>query len=573
MANRGFRELSTSLRRRQLLGAAALGGGAAFVAACGGAQQSRTGSQATPNQDGVVGRIATAEAGLQVPGANETPKRGGTMIINIGSLRILDPHLQTLLADTFAPTNVYNGLLKATPDTTGVLPELAQALPEQPDPLTYVFKLRQGVKWHNVAPANGREFVAEDVKFSVERQMTKDPRFTKSYFFTDAITSIETPDKYTVRMKVNKPYAPFINYTANPYSMMVNREVVEADGDATRRLVGTGPFMFEEWQRDVAIRLRRNPDYWGKDKNGGALPYVDALVGRIATDPNTIQAQFGGGDILAAPIDFNFVEEIRKKLPKANYRSVTSQFWRQIRTSPYDEARGTPHRRPWTDIRVRQAFVESINKKEVLDLVYSGDGVVVNGPILPIFPFWALKEDPVKFDPANARRLLEAAGFANGFDTEMIFSNAGGDIPNQIAEVVKVQLGKTGIRLKLTPMENTAYFNKTYAFDYETSHHPPLNSAEPDENLASYFGAGSTFFRWGNKEIHGLIARQSEILDNNERQKLVLDIQRRVALDYPMNFTLSPNTHLFTNPKVKGWFYSVDRYDWRMESVWIDPSA
>jgi ABC-type transport system substrate-binding protein len=546
--------------RRRLLGTAALGGGAAFAAACG-AQQSRTGTQATPNQDGVVGRIVTVQAGFQVPGANETPKRGGTMSVIVTSPRSLDPHLESLLSGSFAPDNVYNGLLKMTPDTTKIEPELAAAMPEQPDPLTYVFKLRQGVKYHNIAPANGRELTAEDVKFSLERQMTRDPRFVKAYFFLDQVTGIEAPDKYTVRVKVGKPYAPFMNYVADPFTMIINREVVEQDGDATKRMVGTGPFIFEEWQRDVAIRFRRNPDYWRKDAQGNAMPYVDALVGRISNDPNTNAALLGNGDVLASDITFTLVDEIKKRQPKANYRSVTSQFWRQVRTAPYDEARGTAHKRPWTDIRVRQAFVEAINKKEVLDLVYSGDGVVVNGPILPIFPFWALKEDPVKFDPANGKKLLEAAGFANGLDTEMIFSNSGGDIPNQIGEVLKVQLAKAGIRVKLTPMENTAYYNKTYAYDYDSSHHAPLNNPEPDENLSSYFGATSTFYRWGNKEIHGMVERQAAILDSNERQKLVLDVQRKICLDYPINFTLSANTHLFTNPKVKGWFYSVNRYD------------
>src|SRR5207249_3758045 len=157
------------------------------------------------------------------------------------------------------------------------------------------------------------------------------------------------------------------------------------------------------------------------------------------------------------------------------------------------------------DIRVRQALVQAVNKKEVLDLVYSGDGVIVNGPIIPIYKQWALPDDPVKFDIADSKKLLEAAGFANGKDDEMIFaSDNAGDIASQVGEVLKQQLAKVGWRVNLRPMDTTSYYNKTYAYDYTLSHHVPLNQPDPDENLSSYFGANGTFYRWGNPEIHDL---------------------------------------------------------------------
>jgi peptide/nickel transport system substrate-binding protein len=559
------------MQRRRFLGTALAGGGTAFAIACGGSKSRESTSDTT---GGTTGRIATAVTGQAAPGTTEQAKRGGTFTITNGSPRTLDPHFDTFPANTIVTNNVYNKILTFTPDLTAIEPELATAMPEQPDPLTYVFKIRQGIKFQNVPPANGREMTSADVKYSIERQMTREPgKFQHAYFFLDRIASIDTPDSSTVTIKMVKPYAPFMSYVASPWTMVILKELVERDGDLTQNAVGTGPFIFEEWQKDVQHRLRRNPDYWEKDASGQALPYVDNIVIRISTDANAIQAMFVSQDVLASGIQFTFVDEVKRRFPKANYRAVPSQFWRQMRTSPYDGDK-FQHRAPFTDIRVRQAIVQAVNKKDVLDTVLSGDGIPAYGPILPIYPLWALKEDPVKFDTADSVRLLQAAGFANGWDDEMIFAQgAAGDVASQVAEVLKSQLAKINLRVNLRPMDTTAYYNKTYAYDYTLSHHVPLNNPDPDENLASYFGRNSTFYKWGNQEVWAMIDKQAETLNVPERQKIVDEVQRKIVLDYPMSFIYSPNAHFFTHSKVKGWFYPNDLYDGRLRTVWIDPNA
>jgi peptide/nickel transport system substrate-binding protein len=558
------------LARRRLLGTAALaGGGAAVAVACGGSKSRTESTGDAPGES----RLQAPATGQVAPGANEQVKRGGTFTAVEGPPRSLDPHFDTFPANTHVTDNVYSALLYFNDDVTKIELDLAQAMPEQPDASTYVFKIRQGVKFQNVAPANGREATAEDVKYSFERQMTNDPgKFQHAYYFLNRISRIETVDKYTVKFTMTKPYAPFLSYVASPWTLVILPELVEKEGDLTTKAVGTGPFIFEEWQKDVQHKLRRNPDYFKMGADGKALPYVDNLVIKIITDPNAVQAQFASGALDMAGIEFTFKDEIQKKLPKANYRAVSSQFWRQMRTSPYDGDK-FQHKRPYTDIRVRQALVQAVNKKEMLDTVFSGDGVPAYGPILPIYPTWALKEDPVKYDPADSKKLLEAAGFANGLDEEMIFDNSAGEIPNNVAEVLKQQLSKIGVRLTLRGMERTAYYNKTYAYDYGMSHHVPLNQPDPDENLSSYFGRTSTFYKWGNREIWDMIDKQAETVDNTERQKLVLEVQRKIALDYPMSFIYTPNSHRFTQARVKGWFFPNDYYNGRRELVWIDPTA
>ena len=370
-----------------------------------------------------------------------------------------------------------------------------------------------------------------------------------------------------------KAYAPFVSYIASPWTQVVCKELVEKEGDLTKSVIGTGPFIFEEWQKDVQHKLRKNPDYWEKDANGEAMPYVDNVIIRISQDANAIQALFASKDVLASGIQFTFVEEMKKKFPKATYRAVPSQFWRQVRTSPYDGVKFM-HRKPYSDIRVRQAIVQGINKKEVLETVLSNDGVPGIGPIIPIYKTWALTEDPVKFDPADSKKLLEAAGLGSGLEEDLIFAQgAAGDVASQVAEVLQAQLAKIGVKLTIKPMETTAYYNKTYAYDYGMSHHVPLNQPDPDENLSSYFGRSSTFYKWGNQEIWAMIDKQAETLNQDERIKLVKETQQKIVLDYPMNFTYVPNAHYFTHQNVKGWFFPNDYYDGRLARVWLDGQA
>ena len=229
--------------RRRLLGTMALaGGGAAFALACGGGSKSR--SETSGSGEASSSRLATAVTGQAAPGAADQVKRGGTFTSVEGPPRSLDPHFDTFPANTHVTNNVYNSLLYFNDDVTKIELDLAQAMPEQPDPLSYVFKIRPGVKFHNVAPANGRELTAEDVKYSFERQMTNDPgKFQHAYYFLNRINKVEALDKTTVKFTMNKPYAPFLSYVASPWTQIILRELVEADGDLTKRAIGTGPFI------------------------------------------------------------------------------------------------------------------------------------------------------------------------------------------------------------------------------------------------------------------------------------------------------------------------------------------
>jgi peptide/nickel transport system substrate-binding protein len=513
------------------------------------------------DDDGGTGPPATTNP--TTPGQGQVAKTGGTLKLHMGgSPRSLDPHFDTFPYNTAITDNTNERLLRFTSDLSKIETELAAKLPETPDPLTFTIKLQPGIKYQNVDPTNGREFVAADVKYSLERQMTDQAgKFQHAYFFLGAIDKIDVPDATTVSIKMKKPYAPMLSYLASPWTVMIAKEAVDKWTDLTEHAVGTGPFILKDWQKDVKFVLTKNPDYREKGK-----PYVDSLEYLIAIDPDTSATLFIDKQVNGAVLGTNQKQRVKDARKDIQYEAVPSQFWRQFRMSPTTPE--APYVKPFSDIRFREAVVRAIDKKQVLDLVYNGDGVLTNGPILPIYTQWALKEELAGFDLKKATDLMGQSGVGS-FDGDLIWATGTAEA-DQIGEILKQQLAKIKVNLSLKPMELAAYYNLTYSYKYTFSHHVPLNNPDPDENLSSYFGRKSAFFKHNNPVIWDIIDKQAGELDLEKRKAIVKEAQEMIVKDFPMSFMFTVNLHEFTDKTVKGWFYPKDLYDGRKADAWLD---
>ncbi|HEY4669237.1 MAG TPA: ABC transporter substrate-binding protein, partial [Tepidiformaceae bacterium] len=266
----------------------------------------------------------------------------------------------------------------------------------------------------------------------------------------------------------------------------------------------------------------------------------------------------------AAVIGSNQKDRVNDSRKDVTYKAVPSQFWRQFRMSP--TTADAPYVAPFDDIRFREAVVRAIDKEQVLDLVYSGDGLITNGPILPIYDQWTLKEELAEYDVKKAKELMSAAAISD-FTGDCIWAQAAE--ADQIGEILKQQLAEINVNLNLKPMELAAYYNQTYSYKYTFSHHVPLNNPDPDENLSSYFGEKSAFFKHYNPDIFEIIRKQSEELDLEARKELVQEAQRMIVQDFPMRFMFTVNLHHYTEDRIKGWFWPTDLYDGRKAEAWF----
>ena len=489
-------------------------------------------------------------------------KRGGTLVVRSGPIRGIDPHLETWGAALQVIHQTYNALLKFNHDGTKILPDLAESW-EQKDDVTYSFKLRQGVKFHNVPPVNGRELTSEDVKYSIERQMTDQPgKFQHAYFFLGKLASIQTPDKYTIVFKTKEPYAPFLNYIANPWTVIVAREVVEKHGDLQRHAIGTGPFIMQEYRREQEALFVKNPHYFKK-----GLPYLDEVRIQYVIDPAAATAAFRGQQTDISLLEFADVPSIKASNARITVAEITTMFPIVLRTRPYDEQR--PLKPPFTEKKVRQAIQAAIRQEEFIEIVRSGWGATMTGPIPTYRKPWALPASArPEFDLKKAKRLLTEAGYPNGFETELIVGSPGDNVKS--AQVVKDQLAKVGIQVNLKPMEMAQYYNKSYSYDYSMSVHTALTGEEPEEAIRPYYGATATYYRWGNKEIHRLIDEQAKLLDLKKRVDMVHQIQRMLLDDAPNVFLYTPVVHYGVQPWVKNYTVPINAYDQRYEEIWLD---
>ena len=155
-------------------------------------------------------------------------------------------------------------------------PDLAERW-ETPDDTTYIFHLRQGVKWHNKPPVNGRELVAEDVKFTFDRFLTE--KANADRYMLEAVDRVEVVDRYTVKFLLKEPYVWLVNVLATPRSMwIIAPEVVQQFGDLKKAetAIGTGPFLLERYEPNVKTVFKRNPDYF---RQGSAVRGWGGVVG------------------------------------------------------------------------------------------------------------------------------------------------------------------------------------------------------------------------------------------------------------------------------------------------------
>ena len=392
-----------------------------------------------------------------IPASTKPPKRGGTSPRTTAwDPPVIDPRLtQSIGFFQFAGLTSSRLVRYAFPEeATGTTDftlkgDLAESWQPSPDHRTWTFKLRQGVKWHNVPPLNGRELVAQDVKYCFE-QYGKEG--LQSFTFRE-IEGMETPDKYTLRVHLHTPNVLFPQNVAESVTIIFSREVLEEDGDLKKRLIGTGPYILKEHTRKVRVVLQRNPDYYDKSR-----PYVDQHVILSAPDYATRLAAFRTGQsdmhYVSAPSD---AEVVRKTNPDAlvqEYKNVLAPFGLAL-------AQDKP---PFNDLRVRRAISMAIDRQKQVDTVFEGHGMLGWG-----VPYVYYQDTPPTADqlgpwwryrPAEAKKLLTEAGHPNGFPTTLFYYEYWPQMTSQV-QLVQQDLKKNlNIDVKITKLDYTTYYGR-----------------------------------------------------------------------------------------------------------------
>jgi peptide/nickel transport system substrate-binding protein len=389
-------------------------------------------------------------------------RRGGQVTFVItGDPPHFDPALTTSWYMLAAVGPVYDRLIRpkwgayANPNTPELMPDLAERWEVSPDQLTYTFHLRQGVKWQNIPPVNGREFVAEDVKFTLERYKGKVVDFLVS-----PIRSIETPDKYTVRITLKEESPSFFPNLASTYAFITPREVVERDGDLKKTLIGTGPFILKEHVPKTSLTYERNPDF-----RDAGQPYLDSYRIAIIPDEAARVAAFRSGEI-----DYLWTNdvEIIKGVLSTDPKTVAHRF--HIPAASFHIAFRLD-KEPYNDVRVRRAISMAINREEMNQFVYAGQGrpYSIGIPWPAAFDDWPDKEaygPYYLYDPKRAKALLREAGHARGFKAKFIYYAYGDDRILQ-SEMIQNYLAALNIQVEVSRLDYGVWIDQYLKGKYE----------------------------------------------------------------------------------------------------------
>ena len=276
---------------------------------------------------------------------------------------VLDPHKDgSYQSSGMVLTIMYEGLLIR--DEKGELkPHLAETW-KAVSPTVHEFKIRRGVTFHN-----GREMDAGDVKYSFER-VTEPKTGSPFRAIWSVIDKVETPDKWTARFTLKYPSAPFLNYLAGPYGhQIVAKEAVEQHTDLNQVAVGTGPFKLVEYVPDSHLKFERHAGYWKK-----GMPYLDGLNVRIVKDESARLAAARAG-----AADMTYVTAVNAPAVKADRNLTLVEGDNVFYGMTLAQFIPNTSKAPFSDLRVRQAMSLAIDRKEMVDTVVFGSGVV-SGP-------------------------------------------------------------------------------------------------------------------------------------------------------------------------------------------------
>ena len=557
---------SGGVSRRGFVGGAALAGvGAAGLGlvGCGGDSTSSSGGEPTTKPGGQTGTATPAGA----------PKRGGTLKTTInGDPPSLDPFLNLSYRSQGVASFVYSRLFRIesgpdiAPGDLRVTPDVA-ASREIPDTRTFTVKLKPGVKWQNVPPLNGRPLTSADVKYSFERFMALSPNRTS----LASVEGVQTPDDSTVTFKLKTPMAPLEFYLGSPTHLyLMPREVIEADGDANKRMIGTGPLILEKYEPSSVVKWRRNPDY-----HVAGQPSVDGVDWIIIADAATATANIRSGQLDVGGIPSADVESAKQANPKATFTSyqpfTCNSLWFDVTKPPFD------------DIRVRQAASMAIDRQGLVAAAYNGKGAVQNA-IPAGYQAWTLAaNDPemgtakryLEHNVKDAKDLLAQAGYGNGLTTTLSGTTGYGATNNQVMELLAEMLKEAGINANLVMKEYAAHIATTFVGKF-TGMAGGIGSTffEPDDLLTSLYSSTSPRRNTlvNDPKVDDLILKQRQELDAPKRKQIINQLQKYLVEQAYLPPTAAGDVFVVSHPWVKNYFpKSTGSYDSQWISrAWID---
>ncbi len=494
------------------------------------------------------------------PDPNATP--GGSITITYkDDVATLDPAIGYDWQNWSMIKSLFDGLMDYVPGTTELRPGLAESYEISEDGLTYTFKLRPGVTFHN-----GREMTADDVKYSLDR-VTDDATLSPGAGFfgmiegfdaamsgeAEGLSGVTVVDPLTVQIRLSRPDATFLHVMALNFASVVPREAVEEFGpDFGRNPVGTGAFRLAEWTLGQRLVFEKNPDYWRE-----GVPYLDAITFEVGQEPVVALLRLQNGE----------VDLVGDGIPPAKFQEVMSdpaQAERVVQGGQLHTGYLTMNVTlpPFDNPAVRQAVNMAINKDRIIQVI-NGRAVPANQPLPPSMPGYTEGHEGYGYDPEAAKALLAEAGFADGFATELYVMNT--DPNPRIAQAIQQDLAAIGIDASIQSLaqanvieaggSGTAPMIWSGGMAWIADFPDPANFYYPILGCAGAVEGGWNWSRYCNEELDAMAAQADAMSDPaqaEERLQMWSDIYMRVMEDAAWAPVFHEERYTIRTPRMGG---------------------
>ena len=449
--------------------------------------------------------------------------------VNLDPVQALDTPSSRVIEQIFDPLISYD-------EGTKYVPNAAKSW-ENPDPLTWIFHLREGMKFHN-----GEEVTAEDLVYAWRQFLPvtdfEAPR--NRLFMVDEIIKM---DDYSVKVKLTEPFAPFLSVIAAGYMAPVPKDLVEEKGHEwfNRNPVGSGPFKLVEWKKGEQVVLERFEDYWMKKPNLESvvfrpIPESAVVTTELLTGGVDLSARVATDDIPRLKDNPDVIIDTSGGL---SYFYMAFNLWTSEKANIV--ARQDVGENPFSDIRVRKAIYHAVPWNRIADELFKYDvsGARSYGPIPPAMGQYynpELEDIALEYDPDKAKELLEEAGYPDGFETR-IFAPVD---PNRetFATMAKTYLQRVGIEASIKVLEWSVYLPKLASGDADMFLLGWLMAPDP-YNVHYYlfhsdsWGPPGNRQRYKNEKVDELINKGQKITDVEERIEIYKELQRMIMSEYP----------------------------------------
>jgi peptide/nickel transport system substrate-binding protein len=452
----------------------------------------------------------------------------------------LDPHMTSAYASFQVLENVYDTLVQPAADLS-MEPALAESWQISDDNLTWTFRLRQGVTFHN-----GRTLVAADVVYSYERIIAEG---ANGWRF-GAVESVTAPDDATVVITLSQP-SPNLLVSIGGFKGMaiIPREIVE-DGTIGTRPVGTGPFRFVSRSPGQGIRLERNPDYWRADEG---LPRLEGIQFIQIPDAGTKLTALRTGEV-------HWIDTV----PPQNIDTLAAESGITVGRVPggdYHYFAMNQNRPPFNDVRVRRALAMAINRDEIAEAAQFGAASANQTAIPASNAAWHFDYAPFAVaDVAGARTLLNQAGASNLTFSFLVSS----DFPETVtqAQVIAAQLAPLGITVQINDVEFSTWLAMQGDGDFDAFMLSWIGNIDPDDfYYAQHHSTGGFNFQgYANDEVDRLLDAARVETDQAARKSLY-DQAARIIVDE------ASYIYLYNPENLNAWRNAVVGYETRGDNA------